>query len=530
VWNRKFRFPQAVVVTTIVGLAVAPMVPLGVVGLTAESAAPLWNRAFLGALGGSLLLAVAVAVLSLVAGFPLGLLSGLYRFPARRPLLLLQVLPLLLPSFLLAIGWSSLVNLCWFPPALIPAGLWGTAFVLGLQGMPLPFFTTLAACRNLTATQIDAARLHGGEWTVLGQSARSCFRPAVLAALLAGILSLSDPGAALILGGQVVAVEILTSFSSLFDFALAAKQCLLLAGLVLLLVLPWLLTGLRTLAVAVLARQTRAPVLQGHHPLGRLTGTGLLTVLAVGLGVPAFGLCLPALNNPMFSRAWEEIRRTFSQMVIYSGGAAVVAVLLATALALSLTGYPRLRLLVVGLLLGLFAMPPAMAALGVVQTATRGPPALDWLTRSRLTVVLVLGLRFLPVATVVMLRGTGSLSPSWGDAARLHGVPWGRFLARVVLPMLRPALLAGLVMVMVLATADITTVLLLHPPGRMSLPVAIFTVMANSPEGLVASLCLLYLGGAVLVMAAATVLVRIRPGRSGPDRSRQDTPWITQTS
>ncbi|MCH7687024.1 MAG: hypothetical protein IH899_10145, partial [Planctomycetes bacterium] len=61
------------------------------------------------------------------------------------------------------------------------------------------------------------------------------------------------------------------------------------------------------------------------------------------------------------------------------------------------------------------------------------------------------------------------------------------------------------VLVVVLATADITTVLLLHPPGRMSLPVALFTVMANSPEGLVASLCLLYLGGVILFMVAAAL-------------------------
>ena len=44
-----------------------------------------------------------------------------------------------------------------------------------------------------------------------------------------------------------------------------------------------------------------------------------------------------------------------------------------------------------------------------------------------------------------------------------------------------------------LATADIATVLLLHPPGEASLPLAIFTIMANAPESLVASLCLLYI-------------------------------------
>ena len=59
------------------------------------------------------------------------------------------------------------------------------------------------------------------------------------------------------------------------------------------------------------------------------------------------------------------------------------------------------------------------------------------------------------------------------------------------------------------ATADITTALLLSPPGRGSLPLAIFTVMANAPEALVGTLCLLYVGGAgVLLLVANGILTR----------------------
>ena len=54
-----------------------------------------------------------------------------------------------------------------------------------------------------------------------------------------------------------------------------------------------------------------------------------------------------------------------------------------------------------------------------------------------------------------------------------------------------------------LATADVGTVLLLHPPGHTSLPLAIFTVMANAPEAQVASLCLLYFLAAAGVLGLA---------------------------
>ena len=121
---------------------------------------------------------------------------------------------------------------------------------------------------------------------------------------------------------------------------------------------------------------------------------------------------------------------------------------------------------------------------------------------------LVLGLRFVPVAAVVMMRAVGSLSPSWTDAARVHGVATPRLFVRIILPNLVSAIVVSLLLVMVLAAADITTTHLLQPPGAQSLPVAIFTVMANSPEGLVASLCLLYLLCVVLLLAAASQLPR----------------------
>jgi ABC-type spermidine/putrescine transport system permease subunit II len=110
---------------------------------------------------------------------------------------------------------------------------------------------------------------------------------------------------------------------------------------------------------------------------------------------------------------------------------------------------------------------------------------------------------------VVMMRAVGTMSPSWTDAAKVHGVRRGRFLLRVILPLLAPAVLVGLLLVTVLAAADITTTHLLQPTtGRPSLPLAIFTVMANSPEGLVASLCLIYLFGVVLLMVVGWQLSR----------------------
>ncbi len=490
-------------------LAVAPALPLIVSTLAQESTRPVWTDAFRRSVLSTLWLGAGVCVLSLVVGLPLGLLAALYRFPGRRPLLLFQALPLLLPSFLPCIGWSNLgaANRLWGLPT--PDGLAGCWFVLGLQAVPLPLLAAWAACRNLTASQIDAARLHGGETMVLGLAARACAPVAVLAALLGGILSLSDPGAPLIFGVRSVAVEIRTSFSALFDYELAGKQCLVLAGLVLLLTGPVLVVGLRRLATAVLARQTRPVFPYPHRVFSGLAFCGLLLLLVVGVVLPALGLCLPAVQNPMLGRAWRKVVATAGTTLVFTGGAAAVAVVLATVVALAASLDSRRQLAALAVLLALLAVPPALGAIGTSRVATYAPPQLDWLTRSRLTVALVLGLRFLPVAAVAMMRAAGSISPSWIDAGRVHGVaPW-RMLCRVILPNLTAAIVVSFLLVMVLAAADVTTTHLLQPPGRQSLPVAIFTVMANSPEGLVASLCLLYLVCVVGILMVVSQVPRL---------------------
>ncbi|MBP87903.1 MAG: hypothetical protein CMJ64_14465 [Planctomycetaceae bacterium] len=504
------RILRRLLVGVLLCVAIAPALPLVISTLGQATNRPVWTKAFGDSLLSSLWLGVGVSLLSLMVGLPLGLLATLYRFPGRSTLVLFQAIPLLLPSFLPCIGWSNLSAsnwLAWFPA---PSGFPGCVFVLGLQAVPLPFFATWAACRNLTASQIDATRLHGGEEAVLRLSGRACAPVAILAALLGGILSLSDPGAPLILGYRSVAVEIRTSFSALFDYELAGRQCLLLAGLVLLLTTPLLIFGLRSLAATVLARQTRPAVPYAHRVLRWIAMTGLLVVLVVGIACPTWGLCLPAAENPMLARAWQKVASTAMTTVIFTGGAGLIAVLLAIAVALATASDTHARLTTLAVLLALLAMPPALAAIGVTRVATHAPPQLDRLTRSEFTVALVLGLRFVPIAAVAMMRAVGSLSPSWTDAARIHGVSTGWLLVRVILPILTPTIIVSLLLVMVLAAADITTTHLLQPPGQQSLPVAIFTVMANSPEGLVASLCLLYLACVVGLLTAASQLVHWR--------------------
>jgi ABC-type Fe3+ transport system permease subunit len=182
--------------------------------------------------------------------------------------------------------------------------------------------------------------------------------------------------------------------------------------------------------------------------------------------------------------------------LLYAALAAGIAVALAFALAWSAGRSPTRRRWLVTVALALLALPPALPALWLIPWSTR------------VTLGFALALRGLPLAMLFALRAVGSMPPSWADAARVHRVPRATFLARVALPWCARWAGPAAALAALLATAEVGTVLLLHPPGHGNLPLAIFTIMANAPEALVAMLCLLYVTLALAAAVAGQQLLR----------------------
>ena len=146
-------------------LAAAPAVSLlwpAFLAGSPESADAL-GASFGNALARSLLVAAGAAGLSFVVGLPTGVFVGLYEFPARRMLLGALALPLLVPSFLWAIGLSMLRIRLGLSPSSFFSGATGCILAFSSVGLPLVVYASFAATRTLSKGQVDAVRLAGGE-------------------------------------------------------------------------------------------------------------------------------------------------------------------------------------------------------------------------------------------------------------------------------------------------------------------------------------------------------------------------------
>jgi iron(III) transport system permease protein len=471
-------------------LASVPLVPL--LGAAREGVG--LNASFASALARGLMLASLSSLLAFVLGWPAGTLAALYRVPPARAAQVLLLLPLLVPSFVWALAWADAGRAMGFQapwPGMVLAHAGAT---LGLVVL-----TSRTAALTLTASQRDALRLAGGEPTLQSTALRHTAGAAALVAAFGALVVLSDPGPALVFGVRTAAYEVLTSFASSYDSGLAGRQCLALLGTALVLAVPFVWLAAPHLAHVLLER---VPALA---PPTRHPGGGRLTALALGGAClivlpPLVVLAVSTWAEPAFETALDDLRRTGIDTVFYSAAAALVAVGLGGAAVLAAGRSRRTRFVVLATALILLAIPPAATALGMLELASRAPAALDPFVRGRFLVGLTLGLRLAPVAALLGLRAFASLPPTWSEAASLHGIGLGSFLSRVVLPWVRPALAAAAVLVALLAAADAPTVLLLHPPGHPSLPLALLTVMSNAPKAYVSALVAVYVGGALLVL------------------------------
>jgi len=493
----------------VLAIGVVLLLPIATIILSSfgGSSAGAWLQVFdapyLGAIRRSLVLMSYVLALALVVGLPLGVLAGIYKFPWKTAGFTLLAVPLFMPTFLWAVGISSLRpffsygNQQWFD------GLPGSVMTCVMQVVPLAAFTAIAAVRTLTASQTDSVRIAAGGWGLFRLATWYALPPTLGAAVLGVLMTLTDPGTSQIMGYHGIASEILIAFASKHDPALAARKAI---GMILVLapVIVWLSWAMARWA----DRQVLGRDLRAAHSLrpGRMRW-----LLSAGFFFCAAALSAPALTGlarPLHLQAWQHLTGAWGVLKESSGttvlsglGAGVVSGSLGLAAGWLAAPESHLRRAVLGLSLVLATMPAALTALGLLVISAKLPPSFDPVTRSGLMVAISQGLRFAPLAAVLCLLGASKLPKAQRDAGILHAVAMRHWVLRVIFPHMTTILIVCVLVVAALSLAEVPTTLLLQPPGQASsFPARIFSVLDNVSERALAALCLVYvLAGTVLL-------------------------------
>ena len=88
------------------------------------------------------------------------------------------------------------------------------------------------------------------------------------------------------------------------------------------------------------------------------------------------------------------------------------------------------------------------------------------------------------------------------DAAQVCGAGWPRRLLLIIAPLAVRGLFAGWLVAYLFCLRDVGISMIVYPPGHDTLPVRTFTLMANGAPELIAAMCMLMIGAALLPLVA----------------------------
>lgn len=461
-----------------------PVIAFLVRGLLAEPGPVPAGRGVWETTIGSLLLGLSAAGGATLLGIPAAMVLG--RRAGSGLLLGLCLVPLLVPSYVLAIGWYPVLGtrgllggLSYPAPLHTPLG---AGLVQAFQLWPIPALLGAAALARSDARLDEAARLLAGRGMALRLSA-----PGLGAGFaVALVLSAGDFGVSGCFTLATVSEEVYARYSSLFDPRAAA-----IAALPLVLLLPPLL-----LAAVRTTGRVRASDQRPWRDAGAASQATFLLVLAIAVGVPVGYLV--RTGGPSVPQVASLHAGEVGSTLNYAG----LGTLVGGALAILGSGR-RLRLLVEGGFLLPFALPGVITGIGILALDRAAHGGLrDALGGSTLLVLgIAVRVAWLPWKAIDLTLVAGP-DPSM-EAAAVHGArPLARWW-RIVVPRSAPAFAAGLAAAFLLAVGEIGVVVLLLPPGESTLSVRIFDMIHYGYNANVAALCLVMAGVLVLAVPLA---------------------------
>ncbi|MDD5560148.1 iron ABC transporter permease [Candidatus Methylomirabilis sp.] len=478
--------PAVVGTALIVLLTASPLVNLLISALAGGSKAfaILANRSMLSLIAQTMLLATLATLWAMILGLPPAWILTRTDLPGRRILQTVGVLPLAIPPYIGAFTYITLLGpVGWVNttyramggdgPIVNIYGLWGGAMVLGLFTYPYILLIVGSALKGSDPALEEAAKAAGlGPVGIFLRVTFPLLRPSLLAgALLVFLYALSDFGAVSLLRVNTFTTEIFHQLNTRFDQRSAA----ILSAILILLTAAVLIAQRKSLGRRSFVQRRSGARPATIYPLGRWKVPALCCsylVLSGSVFLPV-ALLLYQTGSPL-SLLYTLIAG--HRYLWNSLWTAAVAATAASGLGLFAAYLAQRRKGSVGLLLTSttqlgYAVPGTVLGLSLILLYNAYLP---WIYGTAAMVILGYLLRFLPQAVQGSTAALVQVNPNLEEAARCLGRSAWQALREVTVPLIRPGIAAGWMLVFISSMKELAATLLLRPAGFDTLPVRIW--------------------------------------------------------
>ena len=513
--------PPTLLITSAVVVALASLLPVAyLIARSAEAGSGLLDIVLeanaLTVFGRTFLLIALVTSFSLLVAVPVAWLTVKTDIPLRRVLSVASVLPLVIPSFVMATtviemysprgilqGWLSVFGVSRLSDIY---GLTGATLVLVLMTYPYALLMIRGTLRRMDPSLEEAARAMGyGAFRTFIAVTLPLIRPAIAAgSLLIALYTLSDFGGVALLRYQTFTSTIMIQYESSLDRTVAAVLSLVLVGFAVLLLLgESFIRG-----SGAYHRSTVGAVRSSRRiDLGRWRWVGFLVVILpvlVGLIIPV-GVLFYWLVRGLFND--QELlpllipARNSLYVSLVAALVTVVAALPVTILVVRFKS--RLsRLIDRSTYIG-FGLPGVVVALSLVFFAIN--VALP-LYQSIWLLVFAYGVLFLPTSVGALRSSLLQVNPRIEEAAQGLGKSQLGVFFSVTVPLVMPGALAGGAMVFLLTMKELPATLILSPIGYRTLATSIWSASSEAFFAKTAAAALLL----ILVAGVPTAYLTLR--------------------
>jgi iron(III) transport system permease protein len=530
----------------VAALVLAPIA--GLVALAARGSGDLWphlaENVLPHAAYETAMLLLGVGALVALIGVGCAWLVSTCAFPGRSFFEWALLLPLAMPTYIVAFAYLDLLHPIGPVQTALRAALGianpadlrlpdirslgGCILLLGFVLYPYVYVTARAMFLMQSASVLEVARTLGARPAeTFFRIALPLARPAIVVGVTLALLeALNDIGASEFLGVRTLTVSIYTTWVTRQSVEGAAQIALAMLLVVAALVMleRWARRG-RSFTAATRGNGAPRP-----RPMSRAGAAGAILACAlpvlIGFVFPATHLVRVAAERASAFGLPADLGFWVWNSVAYSAVATLAVVLLGLFLASAARTVrgSGIQACIRAASLG-YAIPGTVLAVGLLTPLALVDNSVDATSRtlfgvgtglilsgSGFALVYAYAARFLAIAATGTEAGYQKISRNLDDAARSLGEKRPGILARVHLPLLRPALFGGALLVFVDCMKELSATLLLRPFGFESLATYVYGEAARGTyeDGAAAALAIVIVG----LLPIALLARMSRPQRS----------------